>query len=98
TGTGRVPTTPPVITTNPTGRRAPTINLPGGGIPIPIPGGGKLPFQQQRLPGGTTVTVSDGVDMNVLDSFADASGGKAWLLSPSWMDNRGNELNAILDE
>ncbi len=99
TGPGRVPSTPPVIVTDPTGRRVPTINLPGGaGIPIPIPGGGRRPFQQQRLPGGTTVTVSDGVDMNVLDSFADASGGKAWLLSPSWMDNRGNEVNAILDE
>lgn len=108
TGTGptRVPSTPPIIVTDPTGRRTPTITLPGTNIPINIPGGrgtpGKFPlakpFQRQRLPGGTTVTVSDGVDMNVLDAFADASGGKAWLLSPSWTDNRGRELNGILDD
>jgi Ca-activated chloride channel family protein len=36
--------------------------------------------------------------MNVLDSFADASGGKAWLLSGNWMDNRGSEIQNILDE
>ena len=103
TGPSRVPSTPPVIVPDPTGRRVPTITLPGTNIPINIPGGrGKLPLvepsQRQRLPGGTTVTVSDGVDMNVLDAFADASGGKAWLLSPSWTNNRGSEINAILDE
>ena len=101
-GPTRVPSTPPIIVTDPTGRRTPTITLPGTNIPINIPGGrgtpGRFPFQRQRLPGGTTVTVSDGVDMNVLDAFADASGGKAWLLSPSWIDNRGREINAILDE
>ena len=36
--------------------------------------------------------------MNVLDSFADASGGKAWLLSGNWTDNRGSEIQNVLDE
>jgi Ca-activated chloride channel family protein len=40
----------------------------------------------------------DTVDMNVLDSFADASGGKAWLLSGNWTDNRGGEIQNVLDE
>jgi Ca-activated chloride channel family protein len=40
----------------------------------------------------------DTVDMNVLDSFADASGGKSWLLSGSWTDNRGKEIDDVLDE
>ena len=36
--------------------------------------------------------------MNVLDAFADASGGKAWLLSGSWTENRGSEIQNVLDE
>ena len=40
----------------------------------------------------------DTVDMSVLNAFADASGGKAWLLSGSWADNRGNEIQNALDE
>ena len=36
--------------------------------------------------------------MSVLDGFADASGGKAWLLSGGWMENRGQEIQNILDD
>ena len=36
--------------------------------------------------------------MNVLDTLAEYSGGKAWLLSSNWMIGRGNEINGILDE
>jgi VWFA-related protein len=117
----RIPSSPPVIINDPSGRRPPTIGLPGGiTIPIPMPGvpsnpggpqfpggrgtppGQRIPlttqFQRQRLPGGTTITLSDGVDMNVLDAFADASGGKAFLLTGSWADSRGGEINNVLDE
>ena len=40
----------------------------------------------------------DTVDMNVLESFADASGGKAWLVSGGSSENRGNEIQDALDE
>ena len=36
--------------------------------------------------------------MHVLNTFADASGGKAWLLSGNWTDNRGSEIQQVLDE
>lgn len=84
--------------------------IPGTGIPIPgIPGTGGPRIPGRRLPafpepqttrrGGTRVQVGqDTVDMNVLDAFADASGGKAWLLSGSWTDNRGSEIQGVLDE
>ena len=36
--------------------------------------------------------------MNVLNSFADASGGKAWLVSGGSTENRGNEIQDALDE
>jgi len=93
------------------GRRGPTINLPIPGIPgiptIPgIPGTGgpgkfpALPVQQYPREGGNTrVQIgNDTVDMNVLDGFADASGGASWLLSSNWMNNRGSEIQKILDE
>ena len=40
----------------------------------------------------------DTVDMAVLNAFADASGGKAWLLSGAWTEGRGNQVENILDE
>jgi len=98
---------------NPGGRRSPTggpsINLPFPGIPgIPGIPGTRLPgrypaFPGQQYPrrqgGNTRVQAGeDTVDMNVLDSFADASGGKAWLLSGNWTDNRGSEIQNVLDE
>jgi len=36
--------------------------------------------------------------MTILNGFADASGGRAWLLSGGWADNRGREIQAALDE
>jgi len=98
------PTTGP---TGPNGRRGPTT---GGGIgfpfpfPIPgIPGGGGtgIPGRRPMLPEPQRTRVQvgqDTVDMNVLDAFADASGGKAFLLSGSWTDNRGSEIQRVLDE
>ena len=37
----------------------------------------------------------DSVDMEVLDTFAEESGGKAWLISG---DNRRNRIQDALDE
>jgi hypothetical protein len=89
----------------------PTIGIPFPfpGIPVPgIPGGGgtripgrrpAFPAQQYPRGGNTRVqTGQDTVDMEVLNSFADASGGKAWLLSGSWNDNRGSEIQNVLDQ
>jgi len=78
-------------------------------IPLPIPGGGqrppRFPLQpEQQSPGrngGTTVQVGRGgdtVDITILNGFADASGGRAWLLSGGWADNRGREIQQALDE
>ena len=107
-----LPTGGPNGPNDPNGRRrpttGPTIGFPFPGIPgIPgIPGGTGIPgrrpafpAQQPRRGGNTRVqTGQDTVDMNVLDSFADASGGKAWLLSGNWTDNRGSEIQGVLDE
>jgi hypothetical protein len=97
----------------PTGRRptgpvgVPFPTIPG--IPIPgIPGGGtRIPGRYPAMPepqnyprrGPTRGQVGeDTVDMRVLEAFADASGGKAWLLSGSWTENRGSEIQGVLDE
>jgi VWFA-related protein len=99
-------TTPPTFPGGgPTGRRGGSGRGNGGTIYIPIPGGGSIPFpiprprpfafQMQRPSGPIT---RDSVDMTVLNSFADASGGKAWLLSGTWTDGRGNQVESILDE
>jgi VWFA-related protein len=105
------PTTGPSGRTGPNGRRGPTT---GGsiGIPFPIPipgipGTGRVPGRFPAFPspapqyprnrGGVGVG-EDTVDMQVLNAFSDASGGKAWLLSGSWADNRGSEIQDALDE
>lgn len=36
--------------------------------------------------------------MEVLNTFADASGGKAFLLSGTWTEGRGNQIERVLDE
>jgi hypothetical protein len=41
---------------------------------------------------------SDTVDMTVLNTFADESGGKAWLLSGNWTEGRANQVQSALDE
>jgi VWFA-related protein len=78
----------------------------GGTINIPLPGGGSIPFPLPRpRPFAFQVQTQtrgpinrDSVDMTVLNSFADNSGGKAWLLSGSWTEGRGNQVESILDE
>jgi len=79
----------------PGGVGIPIPGIPGGGIPLPIPGRRPMSFQtrQRRSPAGL-----DTVDMTVLNAFADASGGKAWLLSGNWTEGRGNQVENILDE
>ncbi len=78
------------------------IPLPGGGslpFPIPVPGRRPYTFQQRRpTPTSGGPMNPDSVDMMVLNSFADASGGKAWLLSGNWTEGRGNQVEKILDE
>ena len=78
-----------------------TIRLPGG-VSIPIPGRRFQLVARQQLQnpkgGGTTVTLSTSVDMNVLDSFADVSGGRAWLVGGIINDARGNAIEKILDQ
>jgi len=88
------------------GRRQPGTGTPFP-FPIPIPGipgtPGRFPAfpspQQYPRGGGTGGRAGeDTVDMSVLDAFADASGGKAWLLSGSWTENRGSEIQDVLDQ
>jgi VWFA-related protein len=78
----------------------PTIQIPGipGGIPIPTRRPAFPVASLQQRPRTRVQVGPDTVDMNVLDSFADASGGKAWLLSGNWTDNRGREIQEALDE
>jgi VWFA-related protein len=99
TGPGRVPST------------GPSIGFPFPGIPgIPGVPGTRLPGRYPAFPspqyggrqgGNTRVQVSgeDTVDMNVLDSFADASGGKAWLVSGDWSATHGGtQIQDALDQ
>jgi VWFA-related protein len=99
----------PTGPTGPNGRRGPTngggIGLPFPtipGIPIPgSPGGTRIPGRFPAFPEPQRPRVQvgqDTVDMQVLEAFANASGGKAWLLSGSWTDNRGSEIQNVLDE
>ena len=97
--------------TGPMTERNPTINIPGAGggtggrnpSPIPLPGGSSLPFpiplpgpgRRQFPTGGRNTGNLDTVDMRVLETFADDSGGAAWLITP---DNRRNRLQDALDE
>jgi VWFA-related protein len=83
---------PPVIGPGGTSPRfpSPIPSIPSGPIPLPGPG-------RRQFPGGTSssVTNMDTVDMDMLNHFADASGGKAWLITP---DTRRNRLQEALDQ
>ncbi len=95
-----------------TGPTGPSIGFPFPGIPgipggpgWPYPGGGRRvpgrpaqPLQQYPRGGNRGVVNEDTVDMDVLNAFADASGGKAWLVSGGSTENRGNEIQDALDE
>jgi len=84
-GTSRVPTSP-------LPGRGPTIQLPGGiRLPIPLPGPGRHQFPSPTNPRSNP----DALDMAVLNAFADASGGRAWLIT---LDDRRNRLQEALDE
>jgi VWFA-related protein len=85
---------PPVLSPNGT-PRVPSSPIPGVGTPsigIPAPSPGR---RLQLVQGGSNFPNMDTVDMNVLNSLADASGGKAWLITP---DTRRNRLQDALDE
>jgi VWFA-related protein len=75
----------------------PAITLPGG-IQIPLPGPARRQFpssSQGRRGGGGGM---DSVDMSVLDSIANASGGKAWLISSNSANGSNSQLDNALDE
>jgi len=67
----------------------PGVGTPSGPIPMPSPG------RRFQYPGRNGAYNMDSVDMDVLNSLADASGGKAWLITP---DARRNRLQDALDE
>jgi Ca-activated chloride channel family protein len=71
-------------------------------IPVGTGGPAGLPFPIPGIPGGrgtrTPASSGDTVDMNVLNSFADASGGRSWLISGTWTEGRGNKIEQALDE
>jgi hypothetical protein len=95
-------------------RRGPGIGFPIPGIPLPfpVPGdpGGRDPRIPRRpefpvqpafpaaAPQRTSQRNTDTLDMEVLNTFADASGGKAFRLSGNWTENRGSEIQRVLDE
>jgi len=87
--------TPPIYAPGIPGTRTPSPSpIPGVGVPtfpIPLPGPGRRQFPGGR-PGGQDL---DTVDMNVLSTFAEESGGKAWLITS---DTRRNKLQDALDE
>jgi VWFA-related protein len=101
-GSGGVLSERTPIPTDP--RRVPSIGFPIPGIPIPgIPGtGGPRRFpvfpSSQRDPRQIPQRNDDTVNMTVLNTFADASGGKTWRLSGNWSDDRGSEIQRALDE
>jgi len=75
------------------GRTPSPIPIPGVGVPtypIPLPGPGRRQF-----PRGNPNSNSDAVDMKVLETFAEDSGGRAWLIIP---DTRRNALQDALEE
>jgi VWFA-related protein len=71
------------------------ITLPGG-IQIPMPGPGRRQFPSGN-PGGTGGGL-DSVDMSVLNSIANASGGRAWLINSNSVNGSNSQLDNALDE
>jgi VWFA-related protein len=71
------------------------ITLPGG-IQIPLPGNGRRQFPSGN-PGGGGGGL-DSVDMSVLNSIANASGGKAWLITSNSVNGGNSQLDNALDE
>jgi len=73
----------------------PVITLPGG-IQIPLPGPGRRQFPSGN-PGGRAGDL-DSVDMSVLNSIANTSGGKAWLITSNSVNGSNSQLDNALDE
>ena len=80
---------------------------PGGPSrnPRQTPNPSTFPFPFPRIPGLPLAPQgprnqrnADTVDMDVLNAFADVSGGKAWLLSGDWSEGRVNQIDRIMDE
>jgi len=102
---GPVPGTGPTFpggTGRPQGnpQQTPTIQLPGG-ISIPFPTKKFQLMAQQRRPGpsgGGNSGPMTSVDMDVLNAFADDSGGRAWLVGGLIDEARGNAIEKILDQ
>jgi VWFA-related protein len=86
--------TPPIYVPGVPGSRSPSPSpIPGVGVPtfpIPLPGPGR-----RQYPGRTGGQDLDTVDMGILSTFAEESGGKAWLITS---DSRRNKLQDALDE
>ncbi len=70
------------------------ITLPGG-IQIPMPGPARRQFPSGNPGGGGNL---DSVDMSVLNSIANASGGKAWLITSNSVNGSNSQLDNALDE
>ena len=71
------------------------ITLPGG-IQIPLPGPARRQFPSGN-PGGRGGGL-DSVDMSVLNSIANTSGGKAWLITSNSVNGSNSQLDYALDE
>jgi VWFA-related protein len=71
------------------------ITLPGG-IQIPMPGPARRQFPSGN-PGGGGGDL-DSVDMSVLNSIANASGGRAWLITSNSVNGSNSQLDNALDE
>ena len=90
----RVPTRVPIP-----GQTGPTIPFP---IPIPSPGRDRgpinipLPGPGRRLVEPQGVPQMDSIDMDVLDAFADASGGNSWFITST--SQIQDALDSIADE
>ena len=56
--------------------------------PLPSPRNGRILLSSQR----------DAVDMNVLNGFAESSGGRAFLLNETLVGGRASEVDRVLDE
>jgi Ca-activated chloride channel homolog len=74
----------------------PVITLPGG-IQIPLPGPARRQFPGGNSGGGRNLSL-DTVDMDVLNSIANSSGGKAWLITSNAVSGGNSQLDNALDE